>query len=310
MKKADILHIPVILFIGIFYASDGVIFSQETLTKENSSISLAPVPYLPGIVSVPGTFGTTFLPDGKIVYFARSNPETRKSTIMKSIFREGIWTSPVVAEFSGKYSDGDPFISPDGLRIFFWSTRPVDGSDNPSRSSNIWVADKTPSCFGNPVFLGRKLKIPAGGAPVVSNKGTLYFFTGQGDSTGGTDIFKSIPDKGEYSGIINLGKPINTRYSELDAFIAPDESYIIFSSNRPGGIGKLDLYLSWYSDGKWSEPVNLGDKINSSADEYCPSVSHDGKYFYFTSSRESEPKGPIYRVDFNLLLKSLNLSNK
>jgi Tol biopolymer transport system component len=229
---------------------------------------------------------------------------------MKSTFREGTWTSAVTAEFSGKYSDGDPFISPDGLKIFFWSTRPTDGSEIPSKSSNIWVADKTPSCFGNPVFLGSKLKIPAGGAPAVSNNGTLYFFTGQGDSTNGTDIFKSIPNNGEYSGKINLGKPINTKYSELDAFIAPDESYIIFSSNRPGSRGKLDLYFSWNANGKWSEPVNLGDKINSPADEYCPSVSHDGKYFYFTSTREGETKGPVYQVDFNLLINSFNKSKK
>jgi len=295
---------------SIFYASDGIIFSQETLTKEQSYVSFEPVPYLPGIVSVPGTFGTTFLPDGNIVYFARFNPETKNSAIMKSIFREGTWTSAMIAEFSGKYSDGDPFISPDGLKIFFWSNRPVDGSEMPSKSPNIWVADKTPSCFSNPAFLGSKLKIPAGGAPAISNNGTLYFFTGQGDSTNGTDIFKSIPNKGEYSGMINLGKPVNTKYSELDAFIAPDESYIIFSSNRPGSVGKLDLYISWNSDGKWSEPINLGDKINSPADEYCPSVSHDGKYFYFTSSREDEPKGPIYQVDFDLLLNSLYQSKK
>jgi hypothetical protein len=310
MKKAKSLYFSTIFILSIFYASDGIIFSQEILTKEQSNVSLEPVPFLPGIVSVPRTFGTTFLPDAKTVYFARFNPESKKSTIMKSTFRDGIWTSAVTAEFSGNYPDGDPFISPDGLKIFFWSTRPKDGSEMPSKSSNIWVAYKTPTCFGNPVFLGSKLKIPAGGAPAVSNNGTLYFFTSQGDSTNRTDIYKSIPDNGEYSGKINLGKPVNTKYSELDAFISPDESYIIFSSDRPGTIGKLDLYISWNSEGKWSEPVNLGDKINSPADEYCPSVSHDGKYFYFTSSRESEPTGPVYRVDFNLLLNSLNQSKK
>jgi Tol biopolymer transport system component len=290
---------------SVSYLSDGLIFSQDTLTKEHLNVPFESVSYLPGIVSLPGTFGTTFLPDGKTVYFARFNPETKNSVIMKSTSREGTWTSAVTAEFSGKYSEGDPFISPDGLKMFFWSTRPIDGSVIPSQSSNIWVAYRTPFCFGNPVFLGAKLKIPAGGYPVVSINGTLYFFTGQGDDTNETDIFKSVPINGEYTDIVNLGKPINTKYSELDAFISPDESYIIFSSNRPGGFGKLDLYISWNSEGKWSEPVNLGDKINSAANEYCPSVSPDRKYLYFTSDNAEETKGPIYMIDFNLLIRQL-----
>jgi len=310
MKKVNSLYFTLIFIMSIFYASDGLIFSQDTFTKEHPNAPFEPVSWLPGIVSLPGTFGTTFMPDGKTVYFARFNPETKNSVIMKSTFCEGIWTSAVTAEFSGKYSEGDPFISPDGLKIFFWSTRPADGSGIPSESPNIWVAYRTPSCFGNPIFLGAKLKIPAGGFPVVSTNGTLYFFTGQGDDSNETDIFKSVPIDGEYTEIINLGNPVNTKYSELDAFISPDESYIIFSSNRIGGFGKLDLYISWNSEGKWSEPVNLGDKINSAADESCPSISPNGKYLNFTSNRVGETKGPIYMIDFNLLMDSFKQSKE
>ncbi|MGE5457223.1 MAG: TolB family protein [Methanococcaceae archaeon] len=304
MKNVNTLYFRLIFILSIFYSSGTIISSQDTIN--HSKDPFEPVPYLPGIVSLPGTFGITFMPDGKTVYFARLNPETKKPVIMKSTFREGAWTSPMTAEFSGKYPEGDPFISPDGFKVFFWSTRPTDGSVIQSGSPNIWVAYRTPSCFGNPVCLSSELNIPAGGFPVVSAKGSLYFFTGQGDGTNETDIFKSVPVNGEYTDIENLGTQVNTKYSELDAFISPDESYMIFSSNRPGGFGKLDLYISRNSEGKWSEPVNLGNKINSAANEYCPSVSPDQKYFYFTSERAGETKGPIYMIDFNLLINSLN----
>jgi hypothetical protein len=83
-----------------------------------------------------------------------------------------------------------------------------------------------------------------------------------------------------------LGDAVNSQSAEIDACIAPDESFIVFASyNRPDDLGRGDLYISFNQNGVWTPAKNLGDKINSNAREYCPILSPDGKYFFFTSFR-------------------------
>ena len=87
---------------------------------------------------------------------------------------------------------------------------------------------------------------------------------------------------------MNLGAPINTPFYEFNAYVAPDESFLIFSSwGREDDLGGGDLYIS-YRNGlnDWSIPKNLGTTINSDKLDYCPFVSPDGKYLFFTSERE------------------------
>ncbi len=76
---------------------------------------------------------------------------------------------------------------------------------------------------------------------------------------------------------------MNTEFSEHDPFVAPDESYLIFTSTRPGGFGREDLYIGYKKvDGSWTEPKNMGKTINSSGVDFCPMLSPDGKYLFFT----------------------------
>jgi len=79
---------------------------------------------------------------------------------------------------------------------------------------------------------------------------------------------------------------------EHDPFVAPDESYLVFTSvNRPGGYGSGDMYISFRKeDGTWTEAKNLGKLFNTSGYDFCPIVSPDGEYFFFTQ------RGDIYWV--------------
>ena len=97
----------------------------------------------------------------------------------------------------------------------------------------------------------------------------------------------------------NLGPAINSPQGENDVYIAPDESFIVFTSDRPGGQGENDFYLSVWKDGTWSQPRNLGPTINSAGTECCPSVSPDGKYFFF--NRPGTGKPGIYQVGIEAL---------
>jgi len=85
-----------------------------------------------------------------------------------------------------------------------------------------------------------------------------------------------------YPGAENLGAGINTAHGDDLPYIAPDESYLIFASDRPGGYGGRDLYVSYRSDARWSVPQNLGPAINTAAWELYPSVSPDGRYLFLT----------------------------
>ena len=101
----------------------------------------------------------------------------------------------------------------------------------------------------------------------------------------------AAPLGGSFASPTLLLPPVNTESWELDPFIASDESYLLFVSNREGGYGGPDLYVSFrLADGSWGEPVNLGEEVNSSADEVHPMVTLDGQYLFFTSNRTSHQR--------------------
>ena len=90
---------------------------------------------------------------------------------------------------------------------------------------------------------------------------------------------------GEYGEAENVGPPVSSEHAEGDVFVAPDESYLIFvSSDRPGGFGSGDLYITYrQDDGSWSDAKNLGDTINTDQYDFCPVVSPDERVFFYTA---------------------------
>jgi len=128
----------------------------------------------------------------------------------------------------------------------------------------------------------------------VSAEGTLYFASGG-------DIYRAHPEGDEYAAPERLDEAINTRFEEGHPFIAPDESYLLFSSDgHADNLGTHDLYISVReADGTWSEARNLGAGINSRYQELYPTVSPDGKYLFFLSDQERGKS--VYWVDFQAL---------
>jgi hypothetical protein len=90
-----------------------------------------------------------------------------------------------------------------------------------------------------------------------------------------------------------LPKPVNSKYRESGVAISPDGKWLIFSSRRPGGRGKEDLFFTKKLNDSWSKPVNLGLQVNSKEHDYCPQISADGKMLYFTSSRTIPGTKPL-----------------
>ncbi|HEY2725939.1 MAG TPA: hypothetical protein VGI61_02105 [Parafilimonas sp.] len=103
----------------------------------------------------------------------------------------------------------------------------------------------------------------------------------------------------------------NSTFDEFNAFVDPDETFIIFSSyGRKDELGNGDLNVSRNIQGVWMNAVHLSTPINSTALDYCPYISPDKKYFFFTSGRHNIsipfPQKQTIQTLHTLLLNSLN----
>jgi hypothetical protein len=112
---------------------------------------------------------------------------------------------------------------------------------------------------------------------------TELYFAGASKTgkPGNRDIFISVKQKGKWSDPVPLGKSVNTEYYESHPAISPDGSMLVFSSDRPGGLGQTDLYISRrQDDGRWSEAESPGNLINTASFEISPFISKDNRLYY------------------------------
>jgi Tol biopolymer transport system component len=277
----------------LFFAACCFTFAQKPAQPPYASTAPVsePTVFADGIIST-GMFDShpAFTPDGKTLYFLRSTPTFSLWTIVFSQFANGRWGSPEVAPFSGQYSDADPFITPDGSRLYFISNRPVPGKTKPDL--DIWMVEKTNNGWSEPKNPGAPINSPGNEwYPTIAANGTIYFGSDREGGKGRTDIYRCRFFDGKYTEAENLGDVINTQFNEFEALIAADERFLILmGAGRPEARGGFDLYISYNRNGAWTKPVNLGDKINSSGNEYSPTISPDGKYFFWTSGRSFADK--------------------
>ncbi|MFC2098196.1 OmpA family protein [Bacteroidota bacterium] len=125
------------------------------------------------------------------------------------------------------------------------------------------------------------------GAQTISGNGMLMVFTGcmRADGFGMCDLYYSENRRGGWTVPRNIGTPINSRYSEKQPALSSDGKTLYFTSDRPGGIGQYDLWISTRGDdGKWSSPVNMGENINSEEYDQSPFIHPDNKTLYFSST--------------------------
>jgi Tol biopolymer transport system component len=255
--------------------------------------------FAPEIISLKNRyeFGSVFSKDGKEFYFAVE--ENNKPEIWFSRFENSVWTDPIKLIFSDKYGYNDPFLSPDEKKLFFISDRPLDGKGD-KKDIDIWYAERTSNGWSEPVNAGPKINSVRNEYYIsFTSKGVMYFSsnagTGEADNNN-FDIYTSDYATGTFQTAKKLSGAINTTNYEADVFVSPNEEYIIYCSERQEGLGKGDLYISFKDkNGAWKEAKNMGSVVNSPAYEFCPFVSPDGKYLFFTRS------GEIYWVSTKIL---------
>jgi len=228
--------------------------------------------------------------DGKLIVVVRDH-----ETVFTAE-HEGRWSKPQVAPFSYGSDMPDCTAGPDGKTLYFMSSRPIDPDDH-SETHHLWTAEWTGTSWAKPSPLARPKKIPGNGSgyPTATADGTVYFISDARDGFREGGIYRTRNTGGKPQPAELVERPINGAYVDFDPCVAPDESYLLFNSNRPGGFGSWDTYLSLRKrDGTWTPSINLGPGFNSSASECCPTLSSDGRFLFFASSRETpDPKGKI-----------------
>ena len=117
-----------------------------------------------------------------------------------------------------------------------------------------------------------------------SDSNELYFVRGRPGQ--GADIFTSRRTHNKWSKPIRLDA-VNSKHDELGPRLSADGRLLLFYSNRPGGIGGYDVWVALRTDGIWGKPVNLGPNVNSTHNEYGPSITADNRTLYFASNRKS-----------------------
>ncbi len=210
-------------------------------------------------------------PDGNEMYWS-SGPN-----IMMTKIVNGKWTKPEVASFSGQgtgeFFDDVPFISPDNKKLFFTSRRAMGISSN---KENIWYVERLPDGWSEPKPINNEVNAFAMHWQIsVTKSGTLYFGGIGADGYGAGDIYYSKFVDGAYTKPVNLGAPINTAVHEIQPFIDPDESYILYCKVDAG---QPVPYISFRSqEGQWLTPICIEEYVGRNG---CLIVSPDGKYIF------------------------------
>jgi len=240
-----------------------------------------------GIIST-GDYEThpAFSPSGDTLYFLKGLPDANFFSICVSFKKNGQWTMPQIAPFSGQYTDADPFVTKDGKTVYFVSNRPVHEGGPVRADWDIWKTEITGSSWGKPVHLDSTINSSASEYfPTIADNGNLYFGSGRSGGKGRSDIYVAKWIDGKYARPENLGDSINTADNEYEPYIAPDESYLILMTTYPNGLANADFYISRRINGVWGKTLRLSWPINSPATEWGGKVTRDGKHFFFGSSR-------------------------
>ena len=261
----------------------------------------------PVLISNDTEYCTTLSPDGKTMYFARQMTEERDA-IMRTEWVNGKWSDPESVSFTGTFSDTDPLLSPDGNTMYFMTNRNKE-QDGWKDDYDIWaverVEDKWDVPYRLPDFINTSF---TEGFPSVTANGTLYFFRANKAVRSDHDIWVSEKIGGGFDTPRKVRGNINTDDWDGHPFVDADHKYMIFYSYGHQGYGRCDLFISYYQNGEWGDPVNLGKILNTEACEMVPFVTRDGKTLYF--SRIENGNRNIYQIDFQFVLSQLSDTSK
>ena len=263
--------------------------------------------FAPGVVSTDDAIelNGAFAPNLKELFFARLIDGVQ--TMFHSEFVDGVWTVPrELLLFPGQTRAvaDDMALSPDGSELYFLGSHPRGVG-----ATDIWRSRRVDGKLSTAEVLPPPINTEASEVyPVVVGDGSLYFTSNRTGGVGtGSSLYRAQRLKdGSFAAPVLVPPPINSQFGIGDTYVSPDETYMVLGSRRPPSIGAGDLFVSFRAKGgEWSEPAHLGKTINSQDNDYCPMVTPDGKYLFFSrrqgASWKDATAGDLYWVDAKVL---------
>lgn len=261
--------------------------------------------------------GDTFEPrmsaDGQTMYFVRGRPGGRADVYSSSLV-EGKWGEPTpVDAINSEFDELGPELSADGAKLYFYSDRPGGAG-----GYDIWVSKRADGEWQTPESLGTTVNSPFNEyGPALSRDGMLLCFSSnrpRGDEKSPSDdAWRATVREDIYRHdydlyVVALGAGATSKAARLDSLCSPGNDgsptfspagdFLYFSSDRVGGQGGFDLYRSRIVRGRFEFPTNLGNAVNTFANELDPSADLGGFALHFSSDRaiEGQAARGVYRI--------------
>lgn len=279
----------------LFFATANISFSQTAVKIDpikgiyfgQTLPGETPVLFAPEVLKSVSAWveATAFSPDGSLFFLAVGDSTYSSAKLYYSKCVNNVWTPFSEPLFlSGFTFSHEPVFSADGTTLTFTGKKGTGTLD-------LWTVRYTAQGWDTPVAKPSPINSSAKEyRGSYMSDGTLFFGSSR---SGMMQVYKGYKDASQNLAVELVGPPISTKSFEGDPCIAPNGHFLIFYSARDGK--SSDLYVSFRDGtGGWGIPINLGDKFNSSDDEYGAHLSSDGKYLFFT--RHSSTGNGIYWV--------------
>ena len=290
-----------------FIGCSGYFFAQELIVKENDSVRIEIQKLGIKVNSEFNDYAPVVTADGGTLFYTSRRPLTMKEKKRNNESRENVYRSdmnddskewnesvalPETINNPVRYNSNIA-ISNDGQRLLIYR-------DDRYGNGDIYESFLKGETWSEPVPMPKAINSDAheSSASIAPDGRTIYFVSEREGGQGGRDIWKSTKGtNGEWSAAENLGNVINTKTDEESVFIHPDGKTLFFSSKGHNSTGGYDVFKSVYDNGKWSQPLGLGEPINTTGDDLFFVLTADGSMGYYASSRGDQVKN-IYSIHF------------
>ena len=250
-----------------------------------------PASQIPSVSSALNDYNLSFDEAETAMVFARSEAEFRKARIFVAQKATHGWNAPAPINFSdGRFSDSDPWLTPDGRTLYFISDRPAANREPARTDYDIWRSTRTAEGWSEPEHLGPEVNSKGQELGPELHEGVLYFSSARKGGAGGLDIYYAPVAGPAFERAKLLDSPFNTAASESDFTLSSDGSTAMFWRSV-GEVGTI--HIARREEGGWSRPVPLPAEINLGPFNFTPSFSSDGKRVRFasTKTRDGQPPG-------------------
>jgi outer membrane protein OmpA-like peptidoglycan-associated protein len=214
--------------------------------------------------------------------------------IYVTYYEDGKWTlSDNAYDLNSSNHDATAGISSDGSILFVYKSSGGNHLYQSFLKNNVYsLAEKMPNNIND--------GLKQSSASLTFDKTTLYFTSIRENGYGGQDIYISKKNaKDRWQDPLNIGATINTPFDEEGVYITPDGKNLYFSSKGHNSMGGFDIFKSEFTDGKWSNPVNLGYPINTPDDDVFFTMAASGQRGYYSSKKKDGFGGQdLYIITF------------